>query len=422
MALPVSLNSRVWSAKGTKPATGDEVYSAGEQPIAPYDNWAMWSVTRDIYNITDELGNHADHHEVGGSDELDLQNLQVNGVVAFNGDDASDEYRWVDPETETSVARVDVADERIRQWPAFAIAPELREGADLRDDVIRNGDANVQLYDYQAGDDGKFHHAKYADNAGHADEADDVVGYDLSEFLTPDSNTTITGDWDYDLTVDADISGNADTADHADEADHATTADSADYASTAGDSDTVDGYHASELLAELSSEGEWDPVATVTHSTVGQRFDETITSDPEYDIYRITIYHESHKTSGPKSFFWFRIGKDGVDKRERYRWREMKITEDRWTGHRTSAGFTVAGAWPDKVSVTVLYATLPKAVNSPTYHKPVVGNSMEANAFRVPQLFHYGVLQTDLPYINTFEFRSDGNVSTGKIAIEGRNI
>jgi hypothetical protein len=48
--------SRVWSDSGVEPAVGDEVYTGQERPIAEYDNWAMWAVTKDIDTLATILG------------------------------------------------------------------------------------------------------------------------------------------------------------------------------------------------------------------------------------------------------------------------------------------------------------------------------------------------------------------------------
>ena len=73
----LALESYVWNDSGTRPTEGDEIYVAGDQPIAAYDNWAMWAVTTDVANLNDALGNHSHFHEVGGQDELDLDGLGV---------------------------------------------------------------------------------------------------------------------------------------------------------------------------------------------------------------------------------------------------------------------------------------------------------------------------------------------------------
>jgi hypothetical protein len=44
----IQTESRVWPDSGVKPAVGDEVYTGQERPIAEYDNWAMWAVTKDV--------------------------------------------------------------------------------------------------------------------------------------------------------------------------------------------------------------------------------------------------------------------------------------------------------------------------------------------------------------------------------------
>jgi hypothetical protein len=48
----VQTESRVWSDSGVEPAVGDEIYTGQERPIAEYDNWAMWAITKDVDTIT----------------------------------------------------------------------------------------------------------------------------------------------------------------------------------------------------------------------------------------------------------------------------------------------------------------------------------------------------------------------------------
>ena len=56
MVEPLDFESRIWSERGTKPAPGDEIYRAGYQPIAGYDNWTNWSITTDLHNLRDQVG------------------------------------------------------------------------------------------------------------------------------------------------------------------------------------------------------------------------------------------------------------------------------------------------------------------------------------------------------------------------------
>jgi hypothetical protein len=397
------------------------VYSAGEQPIAPYDNWAMWSVTRDIRNITHELGDHGDHHEANGRDEIDLQNLKINGVAALNGDPNSGEVRLVNPDTSNTVTRLDIDSDVVRQWPDFAAAPAFINGTQFEDDVTN--DSATAIYDASAGADGKFHHAKYADEAAHAenaDNADNLTGYDPSTFLQADDNATITGTWTFDNTVGADITGNAATADEATRADSAATADSADYASN---SDKVDGYNADELISEASSSGEWNHIQTVEHSTVGSRMVFNHQTATTYDEYKLTVYHESHRSSWPKSYFWLQLGSGGsVDKRDRYRWREQHPHDDSWSRHHSSDGFTLAGAEPGTMSVSTYYISCPQAVTSPSDHWPVVGAGPDQATRAVPKLFQYGALEVDYGSIDTFNLYSHFDTSTGKVVLKGKNL
>jgi hypothetical protein len=52
--MPISQQSR-WDNTGTEPPAGSAKYTAGEQPIAEYDNWANYSFANDITNLNKEL-------------------------------------------------------------------------------------------------------------------------------------------------------------------------------------------------------------------------------------------------------------------------------------------------------------------------------------------------------------------------------
>lgn len=426
MTLP-ELNTPVWPAKGIAPSQpGDMVYSAGEQPIAPYDNRAMWNVTRDIHNLRDTLGTHVSRHETGGSDELDLQNLTVNGLVAVNADTDANEVRWVDTSTNTTVTRLDVDNGVWRQSPDFADNPTFNAGFALTDNIDDTG--GTLLYDSAAGSTGKFHHAKHADTADSAAWAD-VAGaledsngtqYQPGDFLTAGEDATISGSWSFTPTVDADISGNAASADHATTADSATEAD---HATTAGDADTVDNYHAQEIIDAASSTGEWDRIASTTHSTVGDPFVWQHQSSTVYDRYRLTIYHETHKSSGVKAFFYLQLGSGGtVDERNRYRWLERDIEDQDWSHHYEDDGFTLAGVNPQTVSTSVYYIDCPRAVNAPDEHWPTVSVASDGADRDVPRYFINGALRTNYSTIDTVKLTSGFDTSTGKIVLEGKDL
>ncbi|NEU58597.1 hypothetical protein [Halorussus sp. MSC15.2] len=73
----INRESYVWQDKGTPPAKGDEIYVAGDQPVAAYDNWAMWAVTTDIKRLDARLADHAHFHEAGAEDPIDLDGLSI---------------------------------------------------------------------------------------------------------------------------------------------------------------------------------------------------------------------------------------------------------------------------------------------------------------------------------------------------------
>jgi len=80
-----TLNSRIWSNRGTKPAKGDEVYSQGKQPIANYDNWSNWSITKDLHNINDELGEFKNNVLTTDETSVDTDALESNTIDLNTG-------------------------------------------------------------------------------------------------------------------------------------------------------------------------------------------------------------------------------------------------------------------------------------------------------------------------------------------------
>ena len=53
----MAINQRSrWDDVGVEPPAGLAKYTAGEQPIAEYDNWFNYVVTRDIAELNKELG------------------------------------------------------------------------------------------------------------------------------------------------------------------------------------------------------------------------------------------------------------------------------------------------------------------------------------------------------------------------------
>lgn len=432
MANPVSLNSRVWSAKGIKPAAGDEVYSAGEQPIAPYDNWAMWAITRDLYNLGNELGNHADHHEAGGSDELDLQNLKVNGVAALNADTQSQEVRWVNTNTSQTVTRLDLDDNVVRQWPDFAVAPDFQQGLGFGADVT--DDRGGIVYDYDAGANGKFHHAKEADHALTADWADvagaleDDAGnqYTPGDFLSPGDDATITGTWTFNNTVSASIDGNAATADHATTADSAT---SADHATTAGNSDKVDGYDAQDLIDQASATGEWTKLGETSHADTSSMWRWQVQSTASdgtarpYDLYKLVVYQEDYTSSGYHPFMKLRVGSGGsVDTRYRYHYTKEQMDSASW--HPVNEEYwALAQGWHSQSSTHTHYISCPSAVGNPPNHWPSFSTGHQEVGVDLTHWDIHGELRVDYPSIDTFELWSSRPTDrTGRAVLYGKDM
>lgn len=241
--MAVNLNSFVWPSMGIEPPDEEDViYTAGEQPVAGFDNHVMWAVTDDLNRLRDWAASHGSVHEAGGAQEINIGGLSVGNVAVVDSDDAADEYR-IEDETGTAAVRYDIGDGYVRSFLPFATQTQHNEGIDVRNDIVR-GDGTV-IYDATSD---YFHRAFEADHATTADEADNsdtLDGYDADAFLFPSDDATITGNWTFDNLVDADISGNAATANHADEADHA---DTADEATLALDSNHLEGKTVQEIL------------------------------------------------------------------------------------------------------------------------------------------------------------------------------
>ncbi|MWG36577.1 hypothetical protein [Halomarina oriensis] len=73
--------SFVWTDKGVEPQNYEEAaYNGGEQPIAEFDNFTLWALSKDVETLKSEITEHVARHAAGGPDELDLRNLSVSNV------------------------------------------------------------------------------------------------------------------------------------------------------------------------------------------------------------------------------------------------------------------------------------------------------------------------------------------------------
>lgn len=131
MAEAISRDSFVWTSTGVEPAQGDEVFEAGEQPIAEYDNWALWAITSDIKDLSETLGSHGTRHESGGADQIDLDGLDVGsgGGVSSSGADLID----IVSQSDAIAAQLDTA---AGEWLTF---PSINDPFTLLDDVTLSG-------------------------------------------------------------------------------------------------------------------------------------------------------------------------------------------------------------------------------------------------------------------------------------------
>lgn len=436
MTAGIDRESWVWNALGTKPPAGDEVAVAGEQPIASYHNGAMHAITTDIKALDNSLADHNVEHQAGGADQIDLQNLKVNKILALNAETASsgnDEYRWVDPATSNTRLRYDLATDSFRQLPAFSVSPKFNQGIDLAG-AIRAGDGTV-LYDQTTQ---KFNYAEEADHALDADESvesDYLIEYGTDangnttetrhppgDFLQVDSSPTLENTWTFNQTIKGDISGNAATADSATSADSATNAD---YATNAGDADTVDGYHASGIIDEAANQAskEWKDITLVTDSDATTTFDWSYSipsTDPVYDQYRIMVYHENHSTRKIFQKLWLQN-----DYRNRYSFISAHDTDFseqfKWYNHPQNDHFNVAGVKAGQSSTHEFRISCPRAVNAPDHHYPGFTTLEYGTDSDMHTTAWYGNLKTSYSVVDTFEFEGL-DLGTGFIKLQGRDL
>jgi len=136
MADAITLQSWTWTDSGTEPTQGDESYAAGEQPIAEYDNWAMWAVTTDVDALNAELGEHVDNHEAGGQDEINLDGLNIGsaGQLAEAAGDVA-----IETTGGTTVVGVDTS---AADWTTF---PDINDAFTLKQDMILGGGRTIQM-------------------------------------------------------------------------------------------------------------------------------------------------------------------------------------------------------------------------------------------------------------------------------------
>lgn len=409
----IERESRVWNAKGVTPASGDEVYSAGQQPVAAYDNWAMWAITADIKDLNDTFGSHDYRHEAGGPDEIDINDLSYNSVAHFHGDGQADELQLIDDSDGSEVAAIDVVNDAVRTWPRFATDVTLGQGATIGGDLVRRDDGSL-IYDYSTG---KFANANHSDTATEADFAtnagnsDQLDGYHHDDFIKPGDNVTATGDWSFDQTVSADISG------HAASADSANSATTADSATNADNADKLDGKHADEIINDAKASGTWTHLTTLSHETVGERFLREFTSNTVYDMYRITTYHEQHGGGGT---IRLRIGSNGTpDERHDYIYTQL------WDGEYRKVDsdyFAIGGTPYDDTTIYQHIITCPTPENDVPKGYPKIASVFGAEAQGSGKRTKWGALEREHDFIDTLWFKANNDKMTGRITIEGRDI
>ncbi|QLG29983.1 hypothetical protein HUG10_20465 (plasmid) [Halorarum halophilum] len=139
MADAITTNSWIWTDTGTEPTPGDENYVAGDQPIAEYDNWAMWAVTSDVDALNAKLGSHASFHEAGGQDELDLVDMSVGTAITL-AEPTAGTFELQTPGG-TSLATLDTAG---NAWTTF---PDIDSDVTFKDGLTLGGSTSITFSD-----------------------------------------------------------------------------------------------------------------------------------------------------------------------------------------------------------------------------------------------------------------------------------
>ena len=247
--MTLELNSYKWASTGIQPINEeDAIYTAGEQPIAGYDNNIMWKVTDDLHTIRDWVVSHGSEHESGGPQEINLNELMIGsqGQLVSDGN-----VVYLADSGGNPVLRYN------NNSNGFTAIAEIRDDLRVRDELILDDDiedyAGDTLYDSTAD---RFHRAFHANEADVADLALDsnlLEGFPASAFIRPDDEeVTITGEWTSVQPMTTDIHGHASTASFASVA---AFADEAEIAFLANDSELLEGFTVQEILDMIDMEG-----------------------------------------------------------------------------------------------------------------------------------------------------------------------
>lgn len=291
--MAIDPKSFVWASTGIEPINEeDAVYVAGDQPVAGFDNFINWAITSDLHDLIDWSGAHAHVHEAGGSQQIDLDGLDVDGLVTLDRD--GDEFHLTNIEDEFPHIRLDASDDAIRAFPEFRTPSEHREGIEVDDDIERYDGETI--YDHSSN---WFHRAEEAIEAEWADLAGDselLEGYPASAFIQPDDPAVNpTGVWEYDQPIHGDLIGHATTAGYANEAGWAEEAE------LAFDSERLEGYTLAEILAMIDDDLEGiqprvqDDGQTIIDDVDTLNFGESIeVTDTGADTARMDVWSVPH--------------------------------------------------------------------------------------------------------------------------------
>lgn len=119
-------NSKVWSDSGVAYTSGEEVATAGEQPIAEIYNRAWYNATTDIQTLFNWGNDHSAQHENGGIDEISLAGLSIGS----GGDLLNPSVDNIALATGAGTERwhLDMANDVFTDFPALGVQLRLNNG------------------------------------------------------------------------------------------------------------------------------------------------------------------------------------------------------------------------------------------------------------------------------------------------------
>lgn len=133
--------SKVWSDSGVAYTAGEEVATAGEQPIAEIYNRAWYNATSDIQTLFNWGNNHSGQHENGGVDEISLAGLSIGSGANLLNPTADN----IALATGTGTERwhLDMLNDVFTAFPALGVQLRLRNGLLMEGGTMDLGNSNL---------------------------------------------------------------------------------------------------------------------------------------------------------------------------------------------------------------------------------------------------------------------------------------